>query len=470
MVTLLVLVALLPTDVLVLPKERSKPPYENTAVVATLGRKRYLVVSCGSPPQYVRTEILADGFGKAEVVPVPDLSGVYHGTDNQLIRLKDGTLLAMRAAATNRTFPPDRTPAWSKELISFHITKQKALRGALSFIESRDAGQTWKERSLLDFGLFENGRFGIPRPMSTDGRADVPFDQQGKNDDGSPKWWLGGSDRDEVYACPFTGNLYATSRIITGPYEKGKNNEDVMLVMGSKDVGKSWSLLTTISAWSPAVMTTTRDGRLWIFQEIGDTCQLTLSNPAGRGFPNRFETTQVDTAGLTIAGPKAVAMEIKIGHPSIARIGPSILVSYQVRNDAGNQGFGFTRVSVGRSGKLSQERLNQIWAQSPETHSMMYGALVESPSLRSRRCLFYWLEAPQKDGAYGARYALLDDGRLIEKGSLAQTEGRDRTWTERRNPGDYMKGTAYSDRDGSTVYIPQWVEPDGLHATLIRNR
>src|SRR5205823_10226703 len=101
--------------------------------------------------------------------------------------------------------------------------------------------------------------------------------QQGTNPDGTPMWWIGDGDREELYVCPFTGYVYLTSRVTSGPYgpldpiDTGVvPRRDTYLLFMSRDNGQAWDLISEdLPAVEPLIMTSTPDGRLFLFQIVG---------------------------------------------------------------------------------------------------------------------------------------------------------------------------------------------------------
>jgi hypothetical protein len=198
------------------------------------------------------------------VMPV----GVGVGTDNQMVRLKDGSLLAMKGGnSTNATNPP-------LLFANQTINGIKGNRGNLVFFRSTDCGASWQYLSSIDYGTFANGKYGFPRPQDVNGKNDVPCSEQGSDANGL-KWWVGGGDRPELYACPFTGNVYVTERVLSGPYCPGgagapTTRIDENLLIVSTDQALTWQLAKSgLPAASPQVMTSTPDGRLFLLSNEG---------------------------------------------------------------------------------------------------------------------------------------------------------------------------------------------------------
>src|SRR6202008_343287 len=98
-------------------------------------------------------------------------------------------------------------------------TRCQRQRGVILIFRSTDCGATWTLFSTIDSAKLLGGKYSYPRPMGDpdgdgDDDADVAAKDQGTYADGSLKWWQGGLDRTEIYACPFTGNIYLTSKVV----------------------------------------------------------------------------------------------------------------------------------------------------------------------------------------------------------------------------------------------------------------
>lgn len=117
------------------------------------------------------------------------------GTDNQIVRLKDGSLLAHKDSFVWDDIPSN-PPAWFSEIVDGGGGMQKGQRGCLLFARSTDGGNSWKFHSVVDFATFLDGKYGYPQRHSN-----YP----------AIKYWIGGQDRTELYACPFTGFIYLIS-------------------------------------------------------------------------------------------------------------------------------------------------------------------------------------------------------------------------------------------------------------------
>lgn len=409
------------------------------------------------------------------------------GTDNQIVRLKDGSLLAARDAYIWEDFA-GTPPSWHNETVT-GSGLHKAQRAGVILFRSTNGGDHWVRQGALDMGTFEGGKYGVPRPMDASGRADVAPAQQGTNPDGSLRWWVGGPDRTELYACPFTGSLYLTTRIISGPYRDDYPKLDRMLLVRSRDNGRTWELIRDdLPSWSPMVMTSTPDGRLFLMQCIGSqpTVYFSVNKPRGREKPVLSQGYPVyyteDGKPVPAAGGKDVDLFFQIGHPTISRLSTdrrtsAIRVAYQSCSSSGTQEARVVSVTVKDAATAPQvANIATIRAEDPDNYSVMYFAFIDPDYVdmprraASNTSLLYWIETPKKGlqgRRWSARYALFSEERMVgAPGFLSVSGGKPRTWDRRQDLGDYMTGGFFWWRN-TLHFVAQWVEPDGLKANIV---
>ena len=310
----------------------------------------------GGDSSYLRKVIsrpIYDNIGKVDMSLYSSVShdlpnpGYLNGhTDNQLVRAKDGSFLAVKSCLnwapianpkpSQRICIRDREPdthfgcrgtevVWRGQLVSTRV----------------GAELEWQMQGFIDPYVLGNGLYGYPRPLgcpddeypngrpvsslSKQCKDPVPWTcsslaaqcnqlkQEIKNlkekiDDycdpelikhsselgGKCKgwvnqlnqkgqqaaawacdlqgWWTApGSDRPEVYACPFTGYLYLTATFKSGQFPlpdgtTAPHREDTR-VLFSRDQGKSWDMLNFEGSpmSGPLVITSTPNGRLFLY-------------------------------------------------------------------------------------------------------------------------------------------------------------------------------------------------------------
>src|SRR5215470_1072792 len=129
------------------------PHFENTVKVVppnNLLTRGQIVVSLGSEAFILRRPLL-DDHGNADtttsstkemLLPIDSTTTKALGTDNQIVRLKDGALLALRAGAIWDNISPS-TPAWFSETVTC-FSEHKGQRGCEFLFYSKDGGDNWQ--------------------------------------------------------------------------------------------------------------------------------------------------------------------------------------------------------------------------------------------------------------------------------------------------------------------------------------
>ena len=419
----------------------------------------------------------------SQTIPLPRGSATRAiATDNQIVRQKDGTLLAVRNSSAWDTFATN-APEWANELIS-GIGDHQGQRGSLHIYRSTDCGRTWALYSMIDFGTFLNGRYGYPRP-------------QGTNPDGSLRWWIGGGDRTELYACPFTGRVFLATGVISGPYKNIAVARSTTLLLYSKDFGRTWELVSedAIPNWQPLVMTTTPNGRLFLFQlldkqptiyyslgPVNSPAPPQISPPYAVRYMEDGRAVDNETVIPPSGRPELVDLYLNVFHPSISRISTDPLsskvrVSYHSVNSSGMQETRIVAIDVPNANQAPVVTpLKAVRAENPRDYSVLYFNFIDPdyldmPSqLKSNTSMAYWIEAPRvgiTDKKYAIRYMIFDgDYGTSCPAYLSVRDSRPRTWSVRQNLGDYMSGGFFW-KNNTLNYLGQWVEPGAIRANIV---
>lgn len=397
-------------------------------------------------------------------------------TDNQIVRLKDGSLLALKDTFVWDDIPAAQQPAWVKngELVDGGGGMRKGQRGCPLLIRSTDCGDSWQFQSVIDFATILGGKYGYPQPHS----------------DPAKKYWVGGCDRTELYACPFTGFAYLTTRVKSGPYQKDNTPaRDTGLLFYSKDAGKSWELIKEdLPSWSPFVMTSTPDGRLFLFHVIGDqpTVYFSKQPVSAAAKPEMSAGHPVNFVENGKAVPSSwgtpAELFIQVNHPTVSRISTDatsskVRAAYQGANADGMQVARVIGIEVQDPAKPPVVTpLATIQAEDPENASVMYFTFVEPDfvdmpaGVKTNASLLYWIEAPRTLSSrrrYAARYSVFEGESHTAPAHLSlSVGGAARSWSTQENIGDYMTGGFFW-KDGALNYVAQWVEPEGIKVNIV---
>jgi hypothetical protein len=441
-----------------------------------------------------------DTTSVATGVPYPTGPTRAIATDNQIVRLKDGSLLAAKDAFVWDDISPD-PPPWFGETVT-GSGDHKGQRGGVLLFRSTDCGVTWTAYSAIDFANILEGKYGFPQPMGdTNGdgvdEINVPFDKQGKRADGSLKWWVGGQDRTEIYACPFTGLLYLTTRVGSGPYKKETDpnplvpHRDTAMLLYSKDNGISWELVKEdFPSWSPLVMTSTPNGRLFVFQLVGSEPTVYFSRAAvtagqkpemSPGYVVHYTdgATVIPNAG---ANPADVDLFLQLYHPSISRVSADptsskVRASYHTVNAQGMQESPIITIDVQDPNTSPVVKpVKIVRAQDPANYSVLYFNFIDPDyidlplAMPSNTSVGYWIEVPRKglvDEKFAVRHSIFEgDINTSCPANLSLQNGQPRSWATSQPLGDYMSGGFYW-KDQRLNYLAQWVEPAGIKANIV---
>ncbi len=492
----------------------SKHYYENTVNVIAPGKNDAcpngkIIVMTGQP-RPDRKMIISDlmtSDGKINTSQGTDVSLMINinaeklATDNQIIKLKNGDLLAFKLGFLWTPITPK--PHWG-DWISDDVTDYKKMaRDAIFIYKSTDCGANWSKVSIIDAAKIDKGQYGVPKPEK-DGNG-----IQKKNAAGDLLWHSNGFDRQEVCYNEQSNMIYMTTQIASGKYQVKVGSSTVEIkgidkygLFMSNSNGQGWQLKKDDFEERPLLMTTAANGRLFIFS---------LSN----GKPVLYYTTK--TKDYSLSSLKKV--EIKYpenGTPwksekdtnihqmnevddnvkksiSIAR-GPnnSVYIAYPVLNSSDKCEYVLCNVKINEENPetfgIANYASMRIKASNP-SHSLDYGTFVESKAESinyltdintqiTPKTLFYFIESTTGDNIPKASRKVAVKGILIDhKTNMISGDfflSRDATNIGRWfNPyssdggiGHYTKGAAYIYNDKQN-YIAQWPEPDGIHVSIV---
>jgi hypothetical protein len=494
----------------------SEVPWENTLVALAPGEcsansgAAKLVLSGGqnaAHTMYSKDFYKADGTidiagpSNALSLPTPLLS--VDGTDNQIIKLGNGSLLALRNSAT--WAPMTNPPSWATEPnIAGGIGFNAGTRGSIDMYKSDDGGMHWAFYSSIDFGSEKFRKFGVPRPMKVDVnhpedaskyKADCAPTEQSVDAKGNKYWWIGGGDRTEIYRCPFTKNIYLTTRIISG------TTVNTTVLFYSEDDGKNWKILKDdLPAYSPSVMTSTASGRLFVFLEDGAVPRLYISFRDAISNQLKMDNTNFETyytnlvngnkEKTAVSFPPERAYKIDrlaVGTQSICRAfgnnpnaNDAVILAYQATDPANDSNQVYKIVMV--TFKTKDQRvlplgptiyeLATIKAEDPAKYSVMHGNFIQPdyigmPAASSALTMFYWIEAP-RDAAKASkvRGCFVKGLNYSKSFYLSRKDNLPRNIGTPVAVGDYMKGAFYWYK-GRYNFVAQWPEFDGIHCNIV---
>ncbi len=425
------------------------------------------------------------------------------GTDNVLVKTYDQKLLSFK----NVIFwgaPPNNSgkPLWW-DTITIAGRPHGARVGTL-VLQSTDCGQTWQRVSVIDPLQFDDGRYAVPRPP---------------ND-------FGGWDRVEAYADPWTGFVYASMNGAGGPnvidLSGNTSTNDCInvadldncvvnqFVFRSTDHGATWTEIFKLPAWTPIVMTSTPNGRLYLFSQVGDTPTMwySLLNKPGISFSNPqpvFYRALVNGQPSSLkAALDPVASVYSFRTNSISRASvdqtSKVRASYNFVDTSGRTAVAIVSVEIKDEGLPPMVTPYAMLHGLDTTHSIFQSSFVDpDPSTARDRqvttSMFYWIEGNDPEAEWlhtegdPAKWSVQN---RIPGSSIASSPGKVNEQTTRftmicngaspsesfdltggtapTSPliksGDYAYGAAYSNGD-FLHFLGQWTEPGRLVANSV---
>jgi hypothetical protein len=462
--------------------------FENTAkvIVPSAATERgKIVLNLGSPRPEARlvSRDLLDPAGNfavnapASKVAYPlDPATQINATDNQIIRLQDGSLLAAKNGYIWSDVSP--RPEWfdtGNFQYGQNLFSPRA-RNAVYLFRSTDAGQSWVLWSMIDAAIAANGKYGWPQPNK-----------------GPTGFGIGGFDRCQLYQDPWNGDIYVSGHGDGGPYTlNGKTTENhAGVIFRSQDNGKTWPQ-------DPYYVFDDPDKRRWEFVMVSTLRHrlIVLSveslKPTEGYKPTLYyvdnETMSAGTAIIATDQGKALNygsaknLDDLRGYPvCIARNNSygdldSVWVAYPSVNASGMQTYVVATVTFSGTSKPKAELVANVTAEDPTTTSATMGAFVyddlvdpDNQNTDPSCTLFYWVDAPPKTSADKdkllARYQVFHSGQSFAPGYLSVSNGAKRYFA-RTGIGDYFSG-AYFWWGNELNFLAQWNEPDGIKANIV---
>jgi hypothetical protein len=452
--------------------------FENTAKVvpphAALSKGK-IVANLGQPRAsagFVSRDLLdaSDNFAvntAASWVPYPlDATTQVNATDNQLIRLQDGSLLASKNGYIWSDLSP--RPAWfDTTSITVGGTTTGRARNAVFIFRSTDGGVSWVLLSYIDSAVVENGKYGWPQPGSSPGSFGV-----------------GGFDRTELYQDPWSGDIFVSGHGDGGPYTlEGKTTENhAGVIFRSQDNGLTWTTFHIFSdaankskGAAPYAMTSTPSHALVVFHiESSKPTLYFMKN----GTMSTGKTVVAKDGNNTLNfGGVADVDDIRGSQPCIARMGAdSVWIAYPSLNASGKQTYVIAAVTFGGPSDPIVDLVGNVAAENPANASAIMGAFVYSDlsdpddSNPTPTALFYWIDAPPKTDPAAtnkimARYMVFYSGGSFPASYLSVSGGTKRTFS-RVGIGDYFSG-GYFWLNDQLNFLCQWNESDGIKANIV---
>ncbi len=397
-----------------------------------------------------------------------DAASQVNATDDQIIRLQDGSLLASKNGYIWSDLSPK--PEWfDTTTISVGGTTTGKARNAVYIFRSTDGGAKWTLLSYIDSAVVEGGKFGWPQPGDTPGVFGV-----------------GGFDRTELYQDPWTGEIFVSGHGDGGPYMlKGKNHDNhAGVIFRSQDNGLTWKTFHVFGdaanktkGAAPYMMTSTFDHPLIVFHSENSAPTLYFVE---NGIMSSAKTVTASDGStpLTLGGASEVD-DIRGSQRCIARLGKDsngdrVWIAYPSLNSNSKQFYVIATVTFGGGAAPFVDLVAKVSAEDSTKASAVMGAfvyddLVDASFNETPTTLFYWIDAPPKNDAADtklvARYKVFFDGGSFPSGYLSVSAGAKRKFT-RTGIGDYFAGGFFW-LNNQLNFLCQWNETDGIKGNIV---
>jgi hypothetical protein len=464
-----------------IPPRRNPYCWNTGAAVMSLGQTLSASAFGGllSRPLYQSNGATLDVSTLSSPVAWPNLTAqeAMTSTDNQIIHMSDGSLVV--AHITKTWAPMNPAPSWANTLVSYGGPSQVAgARNELLLEKSVDCGKTWQRFGTLDAGLVAGGAYGSPQTQK-----------------GTPPPWVGGWDRPELYADPFSSWLFASTDADHGTTSDG-------LILGastgnstSSPNASSWQVIATLPAGAPYVMTTTPNRRFYAFScATGSPTLYYSTNPndptsLSSAVDLHYVNSYVPVCGrdpntdLAINGTPniAIARANSTSSPS------AVQVMFEAVGYNGLQVIATATVTINDA---TPSNVTVTWGgliyPADNQHSAVFATVIEpdyvdTPGyLNTNKTLpsvLYWLETTTTSNGNSdpapnvcVRYEVLGSG-IVNPGPypLNRTNGSPACFPINKGTwlGDYMTGAFMWDKHRLS-FIAQWPELTGTQASIIR--
>nr|HEX4316545.1 hypothetical protein [Kofleriaceae bacterium] len=401
-------------------------------------------------------------------VPYPiDPATQFNATDNQIIRLQDGSLLALKNGYTTADVSPP--PPWFNTGSFQYGTSvfSGQARNCVFLFGSTDAGSTWTLRSVIDSAVVEGGKYGWPQP-----------------NEGPTGFGIGGFDRTELYQDPYSGHIYVSGHGDAGPYTVGgvTTENHAGVIFRSTDNAHTFSTFHVFASewnYAPYEMTSTPDHPLIVIEIKGSPLLYYVENGV---MSAGVDVTASDGGTALPAGLDAGVDDIRGTPVCIARIGaqPSgrdaVWIAYPTVNSHGRTEYVIATVTFGGTATPEVFLVTKVAAADPVNASAMMGSFVQNDHADAAtvepvaNALFTWVDAPIQTApdpnALATRCKLfVADGTTFPSAYLSVHDGAKRTFS-RLGMGDYFSGGFVWLNDMLTYFV-QWPESGQIVANVV---
>ena len=479
--------------------------FENTAVVIAPNKNNAcpngkIITNTGEPLGIYTRDL--NQINDPSVAPTkaatPTVSDGWLGTDNALVKGKDGATVYLLRNGVSWANVTNKPKWWSQ----YKIQNQPNGSRVVTFVlQSKNCGASFEYVSKIDPLDFDNGKYAVPRPVGG---------------------YFGGWDRMEAYVDPFNGNIFASmnaaaavadanGKITPGKDKDGKSKDDEIythFLFKSSDNGKTWTKLHEFGAWTPIVITSTPNGRVYLYSLMGSEPMISYSllSSGNTKFSDwkpvhykLFNLAPITSGVNGVYGCAVYKATNSISRVSLDANSSKVRISYPLVNGSNQTGVAIAQIEVSDTSNPVEKPIALIYGQNFDKSSILSSQFIEpdaDAAGKTNKAAFYWVEAepvgnaPQITknakgeekldcfafaGKVTANYAIINSELpmgLPTGEFLSKTSTANRSWTvqnlngQGRFYGDYAYGGSYYS-NGRLHFLGQWREPDSIQANIV---
>ncbi len=289
----------------------------------------------------------------------------------------------------------------------------------------------------------------------------------------------------EAYADPWTGHIYISAAAYAGPivnYASGlrSEKESTNFLFRSTDNGDTWEQIFKFGAGTPIVISSTPNGRLYLYSVVGNQPKLFYSKlgseppefigPKDINYSFGFGDLKVN---IPAGDDKNYRDLVRKATNSISRISTDV-VSSKVRLSYSwldeNKRTAIAVVHVEVPNDTSEPKVSPIttFRAADPGNSILASSFIEPDAggatvARTNASVFYWVEGStdETQEAY-VRYAVFRGDKSVSQPAVLAGPYKPTVFV-----GDYTYGGSFFPKDGSYNYLAQWLQKDGIRANIV---
>jgi hypothetical protein len=426
------------------------------------------------------------------------------GSDNQAGRLANGDLLFTWNGSTKAALPDGSHPSWWNDWGTAGNVIPEGLKPRFPSGQRdgyRAAQVIWRysctDGKWVNTGMLDGG---VAKAIDKNGVAQAGYCVQG-----AP--WVSGFDRPELYVDPWgldpSGNLKNQRIYFSTRCSRSSGDDDSTQVFMSPDSGATWTQAAIRLSWTtPVVMTSTNNGRLFMFQPSGTTPILHWSDDHGASLAspaNGYDISYVLAKPKPPEQPKYYMDQLRnavtgVGESramtiSLARTGKNAVLAVYPSLEVGTvDGKPVVRQVAAVVWVITKESKDEapivvpikIIRAEAATGSVLMPTFIQDnrPDATTTTNLLYWIETKTRPPLSDSPDPVKMQARyIVFNGIVPETETllSDAAGWETKNraiydaTGDYMKGAFYL-HNGTLNFVAVWPQTSPADPNKLANQ